>query len=530
MEPLLAQLKMLPERLRAVPAGIRNGVIALVATLGVIGLVTSLTVGQGAYEVVFATLSSEEIIDAQAALRDAGIPHRVEAGGQSLVAPRDKVYDARMLLAARGIPRAGGIGFELFDKSDLGVSEFTQNVNLRRALEGELSRTIAGLDVIQSSRVHITMPKRGLFREENTLATASVVVKLYPGRRLTPEQIKGIRHLVSAAVPELLTERVTIVDQSGAALSSEDDEGEALRNAKSRMEQELETRLTAVLELAVGQGAVAAKVTADLDNSEVETTEQLYDADNPALRSERLRNISSMKQVQDDGSVVGAAANQPNADVPQPSNGDKKESDELRNYELSTTVKKSRRVVPELTRLSVAVVVRVPDEKNADVAALTELAKKAVGFNEARGDQMEVLVRPGLEVAELEDAPTGVLATLSSMPPWVYPAVGGALLLTVLAGVLLVRRRRERLLQAEELKMLAGGRNVADIERELAGLPEALEPAQSAEEEEKGPTAEEALLERARLLAVQDPGRAAHLLHAWMESDRNGAREQLSDG
>lgn len=525
MEPLLAQLRALPGRLAALPAAVRTLVIATVAALVVIGAVAALVARPAPYEVVFANLAPDELTDAQAALRETGVPFRVEGGGRTLAAPADKVYDARMMLAARGIPRAAGVGFELFDKADLGVSEFTQNVNLRRALEGELARTISGLDVIQSARVHITMSKRGLFRDEVEQASASVVVKLYNGRRLSPDQIRGIRHLVSAAVPSLVTERVTLVDQSGTSLSSDDEPAEMVRDTKTRMERDLEARLMGVLELAVAQGKVEARVTADMDASEVETTEQLYDADNPALRSERLRATSH--QGETSSGLVGAAANQAGAQPPPQNTGESgKESDELRNYELSTTVKKTSRRIPQLTRLSVAVVVQVPDEKTADVARLTELAKKAVGFNETRGDQMEVLIRQGVETPGAEGADAAP-ATIAGVPKdWAYAAAGLAGLLVFVVIALLAGRRRRRVEQAaDEIKLLSGGKNVAEVERALAGLEEAVDVG-----DDKDVSAEKALVDRAKNLALTDPARAAHLLHAWVEGDRTSSRGGVTDG
>src|SRR3954471_10366144 len=197
MEPLLAQLKALPRRLG------KAGTIAaaaVVAGLMIVAAAISLGGAAGQYQYAFTNLTTEDSAEAAQALKTAGVAFRLEAGGAALAVPADKVYDARLLLASAGIPRGAGVGFELFDKGDLGVSEFTQKVNLRRATEGDLARTISHLGPVRSARVHLTVGEKGLFRDDDKAATAAVVVNLQPGRTLDEKELAGIRHLVAAAV------------------------------------------------------------------------------------------------------------------------------------------------------------------------------------------------------------------------------------------------------------------------------------------------------------------------------------------
>src|SRR5512147_996624 len=187
METLLKQLRELPRLVAGLPAGLR--LVMLLGALAAIGVGVWSAVSQAEqYQYAFTNLTPEDSTEAAAALKTAGVPFRLEAGGSALAVPASKVYDARLLLAGAGLPRGGGVGFEIFDKGDLGVSEFTQRINLRRATEGELGRTVGRLAAVRSARVHITLPEKGLYRDEDRNATAAVVVNLQPGRVLADRE------------------------------------------------------------------------------------------------------------------------------------------------------------------------------------------------------------------------------------------------------------------------------------------------------------------------------------------------------
>ena len=228
MEPLVNQLKSLPQKIGTLPGPLKAVVLAGVA--GVVIAVVALSMaanGGETFQYAFTNLSAEDSAEAAAALKAANVPFRLEASGAALAVPASKVHDARLLLAAAGLPRGGGVGFELFDRGDLGLSEFTQKVNLRRATEGELARTIGRLAAVRSARVHLSMGEKGLYRDDDRKPSAAVVVNLQPGRTLADKELAGVRHLVSAAVPGLLHEQVTIVDGRGSVLAADGGIGQA---------------------------------------------------------------------------------------------------------------------------------------------------------------------------------------------------------------------------------------------------------------------------------------------------------------
>src|SRR5436190_18554135 len=194
MGDLLAGLKELPARFRALPGGARALVIGGLMFAVLIGVGTSIMSSGTSYQYAFTNLTPEDSTEAGAALKAANIPFRSEANGSALAVPSSKVHDARLLLAAAGLPRGGGVGFEIFDRGDLGASEFTQRVNLRRATEGELARTIGRLSAVRSARVHLTLPERGLFRDEDRKPSATVVLNLQPGRVMQERELAGVRH------------------------------------------------------------------------------------------------------------------------------------------------------------------------------------------------------------------------------------------------------------------------------------------------------------------------------------------------
>ncbi len=528
MEPLLNQLRDLPKALSAVPAGIKF--VVMVACLAGIGVVAYNAVqGAEAYQYAFTNLTPEDSAEAAATLKTAGVPFRLEGGGSALAVPASKVYDARLLLAGAGLPRGGGVGFEIFDKGDLGVSEFTQKVNLRRATEGELARTISHLAGVRTARIHLTMPEKGLFRDQDRTPSAAVVVNLQPGRSLGDKEIAGIRHLVSAAVPGLPAEGVTVVDGKGGVLTAEGGWGAAMGYQK-KLEHDLEQRVIDLLERTVGPGNVIARVTAAMDATETQTSADVVDPDTTALRSERRVATSSQGTAVGNAGVAGAAANQPVAPAGPATATAKGTStsseDQVRNFEISRTTTTTVARIPRLTRISVAVLVDGVDGKprpQAELDKLGELAKRAVGFDQARGDEFDLTSQPFSRSEEQagEAAPAAAAAK-----PWVtYAAIGGGVLALLLVGFLAMRKKAPP--PPEALPLITPGASVAQIEAALAreaGLPP---PPSASRPALQDPAA--ALRERARELASKDPTRAAHILKAWMMQEGRGAAQRSPD-
>jgi flagellar M-ring protein FliF len=522
MEPLLKSFRQLPQRFTALSAGARVALIGGLA-LVIIGVVAASMLGGGSgYQYVFTNLTAEDSSEAAAALKAAGVPFRAEANGSALAVPANQVHEARLLLASAGIPRGGGVGFELFDRGDLGASEFTQRVNLRRATEGELSRTIGRLAAVRSARVHLTLPERGLYRDDDKKVSAAVVVSLQPGRSLVERELAGIRHLVASSVPGLNPESVTVMDGRGMVLSGDRSESARLATQQREVESGLEQRIVELIEPAVGAGAVVAKVTAQLDTSEVETTSDVYDPDGAAVRSTRKTNELTRNESSAGGGVAGAAANvplDPAAGGGQSARGVlSTREDEVKNYEVSKKVTRSLVRTPRLQRLSAAVLVDGVDGKprpEPELRRLAELAKHAMGFDQQRGDTFDISSAP---FSKRENGTDGA-PPIWARPELVRLGTFGLIALVILAGLgLLVSKARAGGAMPTAATLLRPGAKVGEVQAALAGGG-ALPAAAAMAALPPGQDSAMALRDRARELGKGDPSRAANLLRAWVTGE-----------
>jgi flagellar M-ring protein FliF len=525
MEPLLKQLRELGKRFNALSGAARFGIFAMGALAVVAAVLWSVSGAGAGYQYAFTNLSAEDSTEAATQLKAAKIPFRLEANGAALAVPANQVHDARLLLAAQGLPRGGGVGFELFDRGDLGVSEFTQRVNLRRALEGELGRTIGRLNAVRSARVHITLPEKGLYRDDDRRAAAAVVANLQPGRILSERELQGIRHLVSSAVGGLNPDAVTVMDGRGSMLAGKDSASAKAISEQRETERALETRVNELLEAAVGVGAVVTKVTASMDTTEVESTSDAYDPDTSVLRSARRTTEASAQNAPAPSGVAGAAANQPLGGAvggaPVTNSGTSTRDDEVKNFEISKTVTRQVSRTPRLKRLSVAVLldgVNGSARAPAEIARLAELAKSAVGFDPARGDRFEISSAPFPKTEEKPEppAPWYKNITQSSYGPIAAGAIG--LMLIVLMAGLMRWRADGRAATAQGMALLQPGARVRDLEAAM-NRPEAASylPAAAPLPQLADPNLQ--VRDRARHVASDDPARAAHVLKAWIDSD-----------
>jgi flagellar M-ring protein FliF len=521
MEPLFNQLKELPRRIGALPASVKFGALAGLAVLAVIVALGQLSGSSGAYEYAFTNLSSEDSAEAAAQLKAAKIPFKIDAAGGAISVPAGQVYDARLMLSAAGLPRGGGVGFEIFDRGDLGVSEFTQRVNLRRAIEGELGRTISRLASVKSARVHITLPEKGLYRDEDRKASAGVVLTLQPGRVMADKEIAGVRHLVAASVTGLSPDGVTIVDGRGTVLAG-DTSPEARAAGEQRDAEHLfEQRIVDLLEPVVGAGAVVAKVTAAFDTSEIETTNDAFDPEASAVRSEHHSNEQNQQDTAAPGGVAGAAANQPPVGAATTAGGNRNQStreDETKNYEISKTTTRTVTRGSRLKRLSVAVLLDAPGGKprpDDELKRLEKLGKSAVGFDAARGDQFQISASP---FTHLVEPPVPALSWLDSPRIMRIAQLMGGVLLLVIAALAL-SKMRALASSTPAVALLKPGSRVAELEAMMEpNAPNAL-PAMEGGGTVALADPHVAMRDRARELAKQDPARAAHLLKAWIGSD-----------
>jgi len=357
--------------------------IALVSVITVIAVVSVVYyTSQVDYQVLFSNLSAEDAGNIVARLQEKKVPYKVSQSGNAISVPSDKVSELRLEMASAGLPQGGGVGFEIFDTKNLGLTEFVQQLNYQRALQGELARTINGLDEIQHCRVHVAIPKKSIFVEEQKKPTASVILKLKPGRTLKPNQIEGIAHLVSSSIEGLSPNDVMIVDSSGKVLSRPQDETRLGKLSSSQMEyqrnveREVSNRVQTMLEKVVGEGKAVVRVSADLDFRITERLEEKYDPNDPVIRSVQRQTEKSDES-------------------------DSK-SDETINYEITRTVDKTVMPVGDIRKLSIAVLVDgiyVKNDKGEEaftprskkeMTEIEELVRKASGFDPKREDQVVV--------------------------------------------------------------------------------------------------------------------------------------------
>src|SRR5579862_8484941 len=354
---------------------------------------------------LFTDLSLE---DSNAVIKDLerqAIPFEIRNDGAIIMVPKDKVTRLRMKLAEGGLPKGGGVGYEIFDKSDaLGTTSFVQNINHLRALEGELARTIRAIDRVQAARVHLVLPERPLFARETPEPSASIVVRVRGS--LEPQQIRAIRHLVASAVNGLKPQRVSIIDEAGQLLA--DGAGGPNDNAiyderRNAFEKRLRGEVEAIVSSVVGAGRARVQLSADFDYNKVTQTSDKFDPEGRVLRSSQTREESSLTadnsgQVTVNNELPGNQNNNNAAARDQ-----SKKTEETNNYEISRTTKTEVTEAGRVNRISVAVLVDGSYSKNEkgelvykerskdELDRIAALVRSAIGFDQKRGDQVEVV-------------------------------------------------------------------------------------------------------------------------------------------
>jgi flagellar M-ring protein FliF len=392
----------------------RMGLLALLA-LGIAAIPVLMLLGREPdMSVLFSNLEDGDVQAIAGRLEAQQVPFSMVGNGNTIMVPNDRVHELRIQMAGEGLPEASGVGFEIFDRSNLGVGEYAQKINFRRALQGELSRTIGQMPGVQRARVHLVIPERRLFTNDREPSRAAVVITPKRGGTLSEAQVQGVVHLVASSVEGLDPAQVTVVDSRGQVLSQPEQDGQVeLSGSQLEMQRSLETdferRVQTMLDQVLGPDMSVVRVSAALDFRQIEVTEEQFDPDTQVVRSEQR---SQEKVTGDDGpsGVPGTRSNVPNEDPVEGNPGGKeaKRKSETVNYEMNRKVSKVIEPSGTIQRLSVAVLVDgtykdVVNEESGettseyvprseeDMAKLVESIKKAVGFSEKRGDQIEVV-------------------------------------------------------------------------------------------------------------------------------------------
>ncbi|WP_437560009.1 flagellar basal-body MS-ring/collar protein FliF [Acidithiobacillus sulfuriphilus] len=557
-------------RWQELPANRRFALLAWLAALLAIVVVAFLWVGKPSYKVLFTNLSERDGGLVIAQLQKLNVPYRITDGGAVIAVPGDEVYTTRMKLAAAGLPKGAGVGFELLEHEPLGTSQFVEQVNYQRALEGSLERTIQSLSAVESAKVHVAIPKPSVFLSEQEKPTASVLLQLYPGRVLSTAQVAGIVHLVAASIPGLDDKSVTVVDQHGDLLTTNaNTENNGLQPTQlayqRQIEHQYQRRIEEILAPLVGHNGVRVAVSADLDFAKTESSSVQYGKGQ--MLSQQTRGSSWSGGSGGSGGVGGAGgagsygvpgalSNQPPGVAVAPltapvasamSPGDlmalgptlkmlaptQSSSDQTTNYDLDKTITHTVQPVGTVKRLSVAVLVndRTVEGANgkvtvqplsaAQLAQVQQLVEDAIGYSQQRGDTVKVVNMP----FTAEAAPSAVAWWKQG---WFLIFVDGVLRYGVLLilGLLLyfgvvrpmLRRRRE---QAPTLETEGGAKAAGGGEHPAPRTEPAIVRAAEHHEPIVLPgNPLETDLYVARQLVMQDAGRAAQVVKEWLANDR----------
>jgi flagellar M-ring protein FliF len=526
------------------------GVVLLVAAA-----IAAVVMGrQQDYRVLFSNLSDKDGGAIIAQLSQMNVPYRHTEGGGAIMVPSDRVHDVRLRLASQGLPKGTVSGFELMEGNRFGVTQFQERLNFQRGLEGELTRTIQSLSSVQSARVHLALPQQNGFFREQQKPSASVLVSLYPGRVLDRAQLAGIVHLVASSVPEMPPTAVSVLDDTGKLLSQSPEPGSGNAVDAQQMqyvqqiEQQYTRRIMEILEPVVGRNNIKAQVTAELDFSQTDSTQEQYRPNQApeasAIRSQQVLETKENASGSSTGvGVAGAVANQPPAPSAAPINGanpapqaagqqqgtdsgsSKRES--TTNYEVDKTVRVTRGNNWAIKRVNAAVVINyqsVTDNKgkveNKPLSAeqleqMTALVRETVGYNKDRGDSVNLMnapFQPATVVAD--DTPLWKQPeTVELARNLAWPLGMSLFAAMVLLG--LVRPALKALGQPKAIPM--AGAQLDAVEADTPERP-AL-PAPAKQDQQAVATPEQLRLEEARALARSNPVAVANIVKNWVNGD-----------
>lgn len=498
---------------------------------------------------LYARVEAEDAAKIVEELEKKQIPYELAAGGTSVLVPEENLYELRLQMASQGLPKGGSVGFELFDKNQFGATEFEQQVSLRRAMEGELARSIATVNGVERARVHLVLPRSSVFITKKEQASASVVVELSNPAMFGKKEVAAVVHLVSAAVPGLSRGQVSVVSTEGETLHRPNNHEfgalgtEALSEEAQAVEAQLEQKALAQLERVVGNGGADVRVAVVLDASTREETKETFEPDQTALRSEHETQENTRSESPGTQGIPGARSNLPDNDGGEftRETGSKNldttnRNSRTRNWELDRVLEKIHTPPGRVARLSIAVLLNgswrkakgAPEifepRSQDEVEQLTSVVKQAVGFDELRGDSISVRAVKFARTEGLDlEGPRAVA------PWWKHPyALVGALAFVVLALLLTVIL----VIRSSRAKKLAARAAAARL-NELKEAQQTLRPSLDAEQEpalptgarlkkllEGGPEAIAELRGEALQIAGKDPSTTAVVLRTWLEQGR----------
>jgi len=473
------------------------------------------------YQLLYSNLGESDAASIVTWLKGNNTPYQLTNNGRNIRVPASGIHEIRLQLASAGLPQGGGVGFEIFDKQSFALTDFVQKVNYTRALQGELARTIASLKPVESARVHLALPEKRLFKNQQKPATASVIVSLKPGRQIHEAQIQGIVHLVSSSIEGLSPDDVVIIDQDGNVLTRTDDRGllgsmsPDMLEFQLQVEKTMEERAQSLLDKALGVKNSMVRVTATLDFAQFEKTEELYDPEEPVIRSEQINEEKSGSEIVGgvpgvQSNLQGASSNSAGATPPS------SRSQRTTNYEISKVISKTINPVGTVQKISVSVLVAdkivqatkeeveksVP-RSESELLALEKMISSALGLDKARGDKIEITSMPFIEPAAIA-AEEGLGENMLYM---YMPVIRYGVFL--LGGLLIYFLMIKPLIKTLRTDVTQHYKTVQELEKEQA------ETAQAAQQAELEALMRDPVL-RIREAIQANPVFAAHILKNWL--------------
>lgn len=503
------------------------------------------------FKPLFTGMAPEDAAAVVAKLKEGGVEHRLSENGTSVSVPSAKVDEVRLELAAAGLPKTGRVGFELFDRNNLGITDFTEHVNYRRALEGELERSVKGLSAVEQARVHLTFPKDSVFLDYREPAKASVLLSLRAGGHLTPQNVQAISNLVGSAVEGLSPDQVSILDMQGNLLNrpkkhlTDNEPSEAILDYKHQVEKDLMAKVEATLDPLLGEGRFRVGISADCDFSTTEQSEEVLDPTKSAMvTSQKSEDVAGGTQ---NSGTPGTASNLPRG-VARPGGSGLNTSrrTESTSFETSKLVRHTKLPQGTVKRISASILLdqdvrwegvgklrkRVLAPPTPErIKAINDVIAGVIGFDAARGDKLVIESLPFEQTVaayagnegtgkepEGQKGPKNVLDDLMRDKRILYGAPAGAI--AVLAALVFLGMRKKKAKKAIALQKALAEKERKSLEKKSASTAAEEEEAENLLQLPPVPKKLEALRTQVRESVRRDPRQAAEILKGWLDEER----------